>query len=75
MFALAQKLVIRFQSLKVPKPEKIASDVRKTLQNFRDYLPIIRSLCNPGLDKRHWQLISKVIGDYEIETSTSLKDL
>ena len=54
MFALASKLVVRFSTLKVPKPEKIAQDVKGLLTRFRDYLPIIRSLCNPGLKKRHW---------------------
>ena len=54
MLSSASKLANRFSLNKLHKPEKIANDVKKDLMKFRDYLPIIRSLCNPGLKQRHW---------------------
>jgi dynein heavy chain len=49
MMSSANKLTNRFENLKVPKPAKLASEVSKQLVGFRKMLPIIRSLCNPGL--------------------------
>lgn len=61
MLASASKLANRFGLNKLHKPEKIANDVKKDLIKFRDYLPIIRSLCNPGLKQRHWDQMNKII--------------
>uniref|UniRef100_A0A8D8ZCH7 Dynein heavy chain 7, axonemal n=1 Tax=Cacopsylla melanoneura TaxID=428564 RepID=A0A8D8ZCH7_9HEMI len=32
------------------------------VQEFRDHIPIIKTLGNPGLKPRHWEKISDVIG-------------
>jgi dynein heavy chain len=29
---------------------------------LKDYIPIVRALCNPGLQDRHWKGINKAIG-------------
>ena len=39
----------------------MAADMAKQLMEFRKMLPIIRSLCNPGLQDRHIEQIVKLI--------------
>jgi len=31
---------------KMPKPEKVAKDIVEEMSKFRDYITIIRSICN-----------------------------
>lgn len=61
MLSSASKLANRFGLNKLNKPEKIANDVKNDLMKFKDYLPVIRSLCNPGLKQRHWDEMNKII--------------
>ncbi|TPP57810.1 Dynein heavy chain [Fasciola gigantica] len=49
-----------FDSL--PAPRKIASKVRVKVEEFKEHLPLIRTLFNPGLRDRHWVQISEVVG-------------
>jgi dynein heavy chain, axonemal len=60
----AQKLVVKFSTNvpKMPKPEKVAKDMVEEMINFRKYLPIIRSICNPGLKDRHFDDIYNITG-------------
>ena len=74
MFSLSNKLAIRFANNKMHKPEKIANDVKGELMKFRDYLPVIRSLCNPGLKDRHWKDINKVV-DCDVDVHSKLSYL
>lgn len=46
----------------MPKPEKVAKDMVEEMMNFRKYLPIIRSICNPGLKDRHFDDIFNLTG-------------
>jgi dynein heavy chain, axonemal len=46
----------------MPKPEKVAKDMVEEMINFRKYLPIIRSICNPGLKDRHFDDIYNITG-------------
>jgi dynein heavy chain, axonemal len=52
----AQKLVVKFGQVvpKMPKPEKVAKDIVDEMLRFRDCLPVIRAICNPGLKERHF---------------------
>lgn len=60
----ASKLVIKFGQAvpKMPKPEKVAKDIVEDMIRFRDYIPIIRAICNPGLKERHFEDIKNLIG-------------
>jgi predicted aconitase with swiveling domain len=49
MSSLANKLTGRFDNMRLTKPSTVASTMSKNLMAFRTKLPIIRSLCNPGL--------------------------
>ena len=74
MFQTGSKLSIRFNNMKFHKPEKIANDIKEELNRFREFIPVIRSLCNPGLKPRHMEEIKNAIGMY-IEKNEKLKTL
>lgn len=75
MYQTSNKLLNRFKNDKtLQKPCGIASDIKKDLERFRDFLPIIRSLCNPGLKPRHMDEIRRLI-DKPIEKHEKLRTL
>lgn len=41
---------------------QLANSVREKIEDFREYMPIISTLGNPGLKDRHWEQISEIIG-------------
>eukprot|EP00931_Biecheleriopsis_adriatica_P059470 TRINITY_DN3558_c0_g1_i1.p1 TRINITY_DN3558_c0_g1~~TRINITY_DN3558_c0_g1_i1.p1 ORF type:complete len:4293 (+),score=1112.20 TRINITY_DN3558_c0_g1_i1:173-13051(+) len=58
----AMKLQARFDSLNLPTPSGVAKKIKKDLDAFKQHLPLIHALCNPGLRQRHWDEISEVVG-------------
>uniref|UniRef100_A0A0X3NP81 Dynein heavy chain 7, axonemal n=1 Tax=Schistocephalus solidus TaxID=70667 RepID=A0A0X3NP81_SCHSO len=54
------KLEKTFEQL--PAPRKIASKVRTKVEEFKEHMPLVLTLFNPGLKERHWQQISEVVG-------------
>ncbi|RDD45105.1 Dynein heavy chain 7, axonemal, partial [Trichoplax sp. H2] len=38
----------------LPAPKKIATKIRSKVEDFKQHLPLISVLCNPGLRDRHW---------------------
>jgi hypothetical protein len=46
----------------MPKPAAAALKIVTSLKEFKDSVPIIRALCNPGLQQRHINRIFKEIG-------------
>jgi dynein heavy chain, axonemal len=45
-----------------PAARKMAVKVRTKVQDFKEYLPLVKTLFNPGMRDRHWDMISDVIG-------------
>ena len=45
-----------------PIAKNIASETKKTVEAFRDQLPIVSAICNPGLRERHWEKMSEIVG-------------
>ena len=43
-------------------PKKLADQCRQKIDRFKDHLPIIQCICNPGIKDRHWDSISEVVG-------------
>lgn len=41
----------------MPKPKAVANRMYRELMDFKEFVPIIRSLCNEGLQDRHIDLI------------------
>ena len=38
-------------------PVKLAQTVLDQVKEFKEYLPVIHILCNPGLRQRHWDKV------------------
>jgi hypothetical protein len=49
----ANRLARDFETAKIPKAQTVASTMAKKLTDFKPYIPVIRSLCNQGLQPRH----------------------
>ncbi|XP_031440303.1 dynein axonemal heavy chain 7 [Clupea harengus] len=45
-----------------PKALNIARRVKQEVEAFRENLPLVQVLCNPGLRDRHWESMSEVAG-------------
>jgi hypothetical protein len=68
--------MIKFQQAvpKMPKPERLAKEIVDNMIAFREYLPVIRSICNPGLKERHFEDI-RVLIEKRIDKNEKLKTL
>ncbi|XP_034174982.2 dynein heavy chain at 36C [Osmia lignaria lignaria] len=44
-----------------PDLKNLAASVREKIEKFREHMPIIYTLGNPGLKARHWEQISTII--------------
>lgn len=45
-----------------PAAKKIATKVKGKVEEFKEHLPLIHTLFNPGLRDRHWEQISEIVG-------------
>eukprot|EP00118_Oscarella_pearsei_P018868 m.196512 g.196512 ORF g.196512 m.196512 type:complete len:4008 (+) comp39530_c1_seq1:67-12090(+) len=45
-----------------PLPLKMAVKTKSKVEDFKEHLPLVAALCNPGLRDRHWKQLSDVIG-------------
>ena len=60
-----------------PTAKRIADTIRTKIEKFKAHMPVLHTLCNPGLRERHWQQISLANGG-EIkrdDETTSLHDM
>eukprot|EP00058_Branchiostoma_floridae_P012957 XP_002598445.1 hypothetical protein BRAFLDRAFT_83261 [Branchiostoma floridae] len=46
----------------IPNAQKMASKVKTKVDEFKEHLPLIGALCNPGLRDRHWEQMSEIVG-------------
>ncbi|XP_075248722.1 dynein axonemal heavy chain 7-like isoform X2 [Convolutriloba macropyga] len=42
--------------------KQMASQVKGQIEDFKENMPLISCLCNPGMRDRHWQQISDIVG-------------
>jgi dynein heavy chain len=55
---------------------KVAITVKTRLERLKINIPIIQSLCNPGLKPRHWSSINQILNvDITPTEETTLKDI
>ena len=40
-----------------PSARRIAETIKSKIEKFRVHLPVLHTICNPGLRERHWKLI------------------
>ncbi|CAL8075896.1 unnamed protein product [Calicophoron daubneyi] len=52
----------------LPGPAKVAQKIKTKLAKFQQYLPIIHVVCNPGIQTRHWDQMSDIVG-FDIKPS------
>lgn len=50
---------------------RVAEMVRGKVEKFKQFIPVLQTICNPGLQARHWEQISKVVGVSIVPTEMS----
>lgn len=45
----------------IPGCQMVAAFIRKGIEEFRPYIPLIQGLKNPGMKSRHWEMLSERI--------------
>jgi len=56
------KLMKNFSQMHHTGPMRAAATIKSKLQKFQINLPLINSLCNPGIKERHWEMMSEKVG-------------
>ncbi|MGH0118801.1 UNVERIFIED_CONTAM: hypothetical protein FKN15_062263 [Acipenser sinensis] len=60
----------------LPGPRRVADSIKLKIDKFKQYLPILSTICNPGIKQRHWEKISEIVGfDLKPEADTSLLNM
>ncbi|XP_071813132.1 dynein axonemal heavy chain 3-like isoform X2 [Apostichopus japonicus] len=71
MFRTVYKLAKSFSDQ--PGPQRIANNVKGRIEKFKQHMPVLNTICNPGIRERHWQKMSEVVGfQLKPEPETSL---
>ncbi|XP_074648811.1 dynein axonemal heavy chain 3-like [Tubulanus polymorphus] len=54
-------------------PRRIADSVKGKIDKFKQHMPILSVICNPGIRDRHWDTMSDIVGfDIRPQEETSL---
>ncbi|KAK3571583.1 hypothetical protein QTP86_014552, partial [Hemibagrus guttatus] len=60
----------------VVAPRRVAESFRSKIENFKQHLPILSTICNPGIKARHWEKISSIVGfEVKPDAHTSLLNM
>ncbi|OXB54864.1 hypothetical protein ASZ78_010638, partial [Callipepla squamata] len=52
----------------------MCSSVLEQMKDFKEYIPTVKVLCNPGIRTHHWQQMSNIVGyDLTPDTGTTLR--
>ncbi|ESO89088.1 hypothetical protein LOTGIDRAFT_210054 [Lottia gigantea] len=43
-------------------PRRIADSVKGKIDKFKQHMPILQTICNPGIRDRHWDMMSDIVG-------------
>ena len=56
MWKTVYKLTKTFSDLVGPR--RIAETVKSKIDKFKLHLPVLTTICNPGIKHRHWEQVS-----------------
>lgn len=57
-------------------PRKVADFCKHKIDRFKNHIPLLLVICNPGLRPRHWSLMSNIIGKkVEPKPESSLQEM
>ncbi|XP_061175178.1 dynein axonemal heavy chain 3-like [Saccostrea echinata] len=57
-------------------PRRVADTVKNKVDKFKQHLPILNTICNPGIRDRHWEMMSNIVGtDIKPQAETSLNNM
>ncbi|XP_029995048.1 dynein heavy chain 3, axonemal-like [Sphaeramia orbicularis] len=60
----------------LPGPCHVAETVKQRIDQFKQYLPVLSTVCNPGLKDQHWEMISSIVGvPVRPDVNSSLQDM
>ncbi|XP_058254502.1 dynein axonemal heavy chain 3 [Hemibagrus wyckioides] len=60
----------------VVAPRRVAESFRSKIDKFKQHLPILSTICNPGIKVRHWEKISSIVGfEVKPDAHTSLLNM
>ena len=60
MWRTMHKLSRTFADL--PYPKRSTERYKQNLDEFKEYLPLLQTFCNPGIRDRHWERMSEIVG-------------
>ncbi|KAK0077358.1 hypothetical protein PV326_010096, partial [Microctonus aethiopoides] len=59
-----------------PGARRIAEMVRGKVEKFKQFIPVLQTICTPGLQPRHWEKISEIVNKNVVPTAnSSLSDM
>ncbi|XP_072535232.1 dynein axonemal heavy chain 3 [Salminus brasiliensis] len=74
MWRTMYKLTKSFSELAGPR--RVADSFCAKIDKFKQHLPVLTTICNPGIKQRHWDKISCVVGlDVKPDADTSLLNM
>ncbi|XP_047461369.1 dynein axonemal heavy chain 3 [Mugil cephalus] len=60
MWRVVHKLTKTFSNLRGPC--RVAQIFKSKIDKFKQHMPILTTICNPGIKDRHWEKISSLVG-------------
>lgn len=76
--ALTRKFSLESElpEVKAPSALQIISNMLERVNKFKEVIPVIRILCNPGMRQRHWDVMSRIANrDLTPDSGTSLSKM
>ncbi|KAM6899568.1 dynein axonemal heavy chain 3 [Xenentodon cancila] len=57
-------------------PCGVARIFERKMYQFKEHVPVLKTICNPGLKDRHWEKISSIVGfDVKPDMNSSLQNM
>ncbi|XP_075305326.1 dynein axonemal heavy chain 3 [Odontesthes bonariensis] len=74
MWRTTHKLTKTFANLYGPC--RVAKGFKSKIDQFKQHLPILITICNPGIKDRHWEKISSIVNlDVKPDVNSSLRNM